>query len=136
MLAPKTTTKLKSLLKSTKDQCESLDKPGVYSITCSRRNDDGNVRGAKYIGQSTRTVRIRLNEHLKYIRNIEPRSGIAEHALLNEHSISEEDCKLIKPESNVNRLNILESLHIYVNKNVSINRDTGPLYSSLYSAFQ
>ncbi|XP_067625737.1 uncharacterized protein [Eurosta solidaginis] len=135
-LAPKTTTKLKSLLTSTKDKCENLGKPGVYSITCSQKNDNGNVCGAKYIGQSTRTVRIRLLEHLKYIQNIDPRSGIAEHALANEHSISEDDCQLIKSECNIKKLNILESLHIYVNKNDSVNRDTGPLYSSLFTAFQ
>ncbi|XP_067619901.1 uncharacterized protein [Eurosta solidaginis] len=135
-VAPKTTTKLKSLLNSAKDKCESLDKPGIYSITCSYKDDDGKECGAKYIGQSTRTVRTRFNEHLKYIKNIEPKSGIAEHALSSQHSISFDDCKLIKSESNVNRLNILESLHIYVNKNVSVNRYTGPLYSSLFTALQ
>lgn len=132
-MAPKTNTKLKSLLNSTKDKCDNLDKPGVYSATCSHTTD-GKVCGKKYIGQTQRTVRIRSGEHLKHIEKIDPKSGIAEHVLSNEHSLNENDFKLIKSESNVNRLNVIESLHIYLNKKNSVNRDVGPHFSSLFTA--
>lgn len=135
--APKTTTKLKSLLKSTKDKCDNLDKPGVYTATCSHKLNEKEECGKKYTGQTTRTLRIRSKEHLKHIEKIEPsKSGIAEHALLNKHYLSQDDFKLIKSESNVNRLNILESLHIYLNRKTSVNRDIGPHYSSLFSVLK
>lgn len=124
-LAPKSTTKLKSLLNSTKDKCSEIDKPGIYKASCA---DCGRV----YIGQTRRSLKVRKKEHISYIGKIEPyKSGLAEHIISCEHHLNDDSFKLIRSESNCNRLNILESMHIYLNKN-NLNRDIGPHYSSLF----
>lgn len=126
--AAKSGTKLKSMLRSTKDEWKDDDKPGVYKASCSHVGCD-----AVYIGQSTRSMSVREKEHRKYIRNIEPhRSGLAEHILNNRHSLNDNAFKLIASESNPQRLNILESLHIYLNRKTNVNRDIGPHFSSLF----
>lgn len=81
-----------------------MNKLGVYTATCSHTLDDDKQCGGVYTGQSTHnTLRIRLKGHLKSIEKI-------------EHNFY---FKLIKSESNVNRFDILESLHIYLNhKNI------------------
>lgn len=128
-LAPKSTSKLKSLLNSTKDKRNNDDKPGIYKSTCSKC-------GAVYIGQTRRALKVRVREHLSYIHNCEAyRSGIAEHSITHKHKICENDFQLIETESNAVRLNVLESLHIYTNKN-NVNRDTGPHFSSLFFALK
>lgn len=128
-LAPKTTTKLKSLLHTTKDKRDAHDKPGIYKASCADCD-------AVYIGQTRRSLKVRKREHLSYIHNIEAyRSGLAEHIITQQHSISDENFKLIETESNANRLNVLESLHIHRNRN-NVNRDTGPHYSSLFTALK
>lgn len=76
----------------------------------------------------------REKEHRKYIRNIDPhRSGLAEYILNDKHSLDDNAFKLIAPESNLQRLNILESLHIYLNRKTNVNRDIGLQFSSLFS---
>lgn len=128
-LAPKTTTKLKSLLHTTKDKRDNNEKPGVYKVCCSKC-------GAVYIGQTRRALKVRMKEHMLYIRNCEAyRSGIAEHSITHKHELCDDDFSLIETESNANRLNILESLHIYMNPN-NVNRDTGPHFSSLFFALK
>lgn len=126
-LAPKTTTKLKSLLHSTKDKRDDDDKPGIYKAKCA-------VCGVVYIGQTRRSLKVRVREHLSYIHKNEAyRSGLAEHIITQQHSISDTDFKLIENESNAIRLDILESMHIHLNKN-NVNRDIGPHFSSLFFA--
>lgn len=135
-LAPKSNTKLKSLLNSTKDKRAELEKPGIYTATCAHSSCD-----AVYIGQTRRSVKKRANEHLVDIRNGVPKSGIAEHILennnntdkQNNHTLSITDFKLIEHEQYTNKLNILESMHIYLNREHNVNRDLGPHFSSLFS---
>lgn len=128
-LAPKTTTKLKSLLHTTKDKRNEYDKPGIYKANCAECD-------AVYIGQTRRSLKVRRREHLSYIHNIEAyRSGLAEHIITHKHSIGDENFTLIETESNANRLNVLESLHIHINRN-NVNRDLGPHFSPLFSALK
>ena len=125
-LAPRSTTKLKSLLNTTKDKVDDIDKPGIYSATCSDCKKE-------YVGQTRRSLKVRKREHVLSIKNIEPyKSGLAEHIISNKHSIDDDNFKLIEHESNVNKLNILESMHIYLRKNNNLNRDIGPHFSSLF----
>lgn len=129
-LAPSSNTKLKSLLNSTKDKQNKIDLPGVYRATCSHCS-------TVYIGQTRRSLKVRMREHLNDIRNCDAyKSGLAEHIITERHRINEENFNLIEREANQNRLNILESFHIYVNKNNNVNRDAGQHYSSLFSAYK
>lgn len=126
-LVPSTQTKLKSLLKSTKDKLVDIEKSGVYRAICSTNNCN-----AVYIGQTLRNVKVRAKEHLNYIKKKEDyKSGLSEHILTNKHTIKEDNFELLECESNKNRLDVLESLHIYLNRN-NVNRDAGPHYTNLF----
>ncbi|XP_059046970.1 uncharacterized protein LOC131842461 [Achroia grisella] len=66
--------KIKQMLRSPKDNFP-LQHPGVYKVDCSC--------GSSYIGQTKRTIARRIAEHIKAIKNNDPRkSAIAEHLYL------------------------------------------------------
>lgn len=128
-LIPKSSQKISQLLNSTKDRRASNERSGIYKAVCDEPNCN-----AIYIGQTRRELKTRIKEHLNYIRNLEPyKSGIAHHAIEHRHNINENNFTLLKSEQFLNRLNILESLYIYINKEHSVNRDGGPFVSDLFT---
>jgi hypothetical protein len=57
-----------------------LRTPGIYSIPCEC--------GRVYIGQSGRSVQLRIKEHNRHIRLAQPdKSAVAEHSIDHEHII-------------------------------------------------
>lgn len=128
-LIPRSTRKLNQLLFSTKDVIPKNEKSGVYTAECAEKECN-----AVYNGQTRRELKTRIKEHLNYIRNIEPyKSGIAQHAIELQHKVHEDDFKLLKPEQSLNRLNVLESMHIHIHKEYYVNRDEGPFVTELFS---
>lgn len=118
--------KLKNLLGSTKDKVESLEKPGIYQITCA-------ICGLKYYGQTRRTICKRFSEHQKYIQTNQPRkSAFANHVLYNEHfGTSSSNIKLLKQISDPNKLDAYEVYYIQ-NDADALNLDRGNIDTDLF----
>jgi len=57
---------------------QELNKNGIYKLRC-------NTRQMSYIGQTSRSLRQRHQEHIRYIRNNEPQSAYVQHILNNKH---------------------------------------------------
>lgn len=128
-LIPKSTTKIKNLLQSTKDPIANNEKPGIYYAHCDNTDCD-----LVYIGQTARELKIRAKEHIRYIKNKEAyRSGLAEHSLQFKHNVKMENFVLKEHESNPKRLDVLESIHIHLNKEKTMNRDEGKCISKLFN---
>lgn len=126
-LVYKNNNKLSDLLGSTKDKKENLEKSGIYRIKCSYCD-------AVYVGQTRRTVRKRLADHIKYIEKRQTQSSaFAAHAIQNKHlNVTTENVELIKNVRDERRLDAYEC--VYIRKNESaVNLDNGNIESVLFS---
>ena len=106
--------KIRQILRSPKDKI-LLQNPGVYSVPCSC--------GSFYIGETKRSIKTRLNEHIKAIQNNQvTKSAICEHlAYNNDHFIRFDKAKSIATERfYVPRL-VREAIEIKLHTN--FNRD-------------
>jgi phosphoribulokinase len=65
------------LARNTQEQ----EKSGIYKLTC-------NTYQMIYIGQASRSLKQRYQEHIRYIRHNEPQSAYALHILSNKHEYS------------------------------------------------
>ena len=71
----------------TKD-APGLRTPGIYRIPCEC--------GKVYIGQSGRSVQLRIKEHGRHIRLAQPdKSAVAEHSFNEDHTIRVQETKLL-----------------------------------------
>jgi len=68
------------------------NKSGIYKLTCK-------ICQHVYVGQTSRNLKQRYQEHIRYIRNSDPQSAFAQHILNNQHEYGtiEEIMKLLKP---------------------------------------
>jgi hypothetical protein len=59
-----------------------------------------------YVGQTSRHLKQRYKEHIRYIRNNDPQSAFAQHILNNQHEYGtiEEIMKLLKPINHTSML--------------------------------
>jgi hypothetical protein len=98
------------------------DKSGVYRLKC--HDCPGN-----YVGQTSRSFKIRYNEHLQAIRSNNAKSGYAQHILNTQHSFGnlEDTVHVLNTQHKGPYLNTLEKYHIY-----KTNR-TGCLLHDIYS---
>ena len=54
------------------------NKPGIYQLKCNTCN-------LSYIDQTSRNLKTRYHEHIRYIKNNNPQSAYAQHILNNRH---------------------------------------------------
>jgi len=71
----------------------------IYQLTC-------NSCGLSYVGQNSRSLKIRYQEHIRYIRSNNPQSAYAQHTLRNQHEYGTMNnlMTLLKPLNNPNML--------------------------------
>jgi len=108
---------IKQRMKSVKDNQDQLQQKGVYIIKCSC--------GDQYIGETGRSVRIRLKEHSADLRHERVRSSaLAEHVGKTNHHICLEDAKVIANEDHHFKRKVREAIEI-IKHPKNFNRDGG-----------
>ena len=105
------------MLGTTKDTIETLEKPGIYKVTCG---DCDMI----YIGQTKRRLKTRLNEHLNLYtkpalaqikKGLQPHflSAVTEHIITQGHNINAEDATIIRHITRQSKLDVAEIIEIY-----------------------
>jgi len=83
------------------------NKSGIYKLTCKTCQHF-------YVGQTSRNLKQRYQEHVRYIGNNDPQSAFAQHILNNQHEYGtlEKIIKLLKPTNHTSMLISYESFFI------------------------
>jgi hypothetical protein len=83
------------------------NRSGIYKLIC-------NTCKLAYVGQTSRSLKLRYQEHIRYIRNNTPHSAYAQHILNNQHEYGPMDnlMTLLKPLNNKTMLTPHENLFI------------------------
>ncbi len=118
------------LLGNQKDKTPELYKSGIYIIKCKKCQ-------AYYIGQSKRRVGKRTKDHKGYIKASQlGKSGIAEHCLMEGHSIGEKI--LLREISQPYKLDAAESVFITLHQHDEncVNTSAPPIQSPLFKLIQ
>jgi hypothetical protein len=100
-------TILQTLRPKSTNSTPTYNKSGIYKLTCKTCQH-------VYVGQTSRNLKQRYQEHIKYIRDNDPQSAFAQHILNNQHEYGtiEEIMKLLKPINHTSVL-ILYELFFY-----------------------
>ena len=84
-MAFKTTATLHHLIKPiSPTQLQEHETSGIYKITCTTCHK-------AYVGQTSRNLKSRFREHIRYIKNNDPRSAHALHILNCRHEYGKTD---------------------------------------------
>lgn len=117
--------KLRALLGSAKDRTKTMEKSGIYEISCKDCEKT-------YVGQTCRQLQIRYKEHLAHWKHDrKAQSAVAMHMITENHSFSVENVKLLKEVQNQRYLNATETLYI-TNGNNLMNLFDPPINSILF----
>jgi len=108
---------VRQMMRSVKDHIDRQQLKGVYKIDCSC--------GKSYIGETGRSLKIRIKEHAADIKNERSRtSALAEHSSKTNHHVCLEDAKVIAREDNYQKRKIREAIEI-IKCPQNLNRDNG-----------
>lgn len=100
-------------------------KSGIYQISCNDCNE-------LYIGQTSRNINKRFDEHQKHIAKNRPtKSAVAAHALENNHTCTAENLSLVKQVNTKYKLDAYESIYMDRNNGVLMNTMDAPVRSNL-----
>jgi hypothetical protein len=122
--------KTSNILSRAKDRLSKDFNEGIYSVPCSC--------GSKYIGQTCRALKCRIQEHERAAKNRQFHlSAIAEHAWEGpEHTINFSEAKILHREKRYFPRLIREAVEITKTRK-NFNRDDGyPLATTWKSLFQ
>lgn len=93
------------MIKTKPENEDQKTKNCVYSVPCQC--------GREYIGETSRPLRVRLQEHKSNINNGETdRSKIAEHVWEHYHQIDWDEAKILAKEENTTRRKLKEATYI------------------------
>lgn len=123
-------------LSSLKDVSPIDSRPGVYRATCTAPQCN-----AVYIGQTGRTLRERISEHLAaYNKNLKDKSAIANHCISCKHHINFISYELIHLATKgrlLNKLEMVETVSAANNPSFTVLNDlsfayVNPLVTYMY----
>ena len=83
------------------------NKWGICQLTC-------NSCSLSYVGQTSCSLKVHYQEHIRYIRNSNPQSAYARHILHNQHKYGTMNNLMtpLKPLNNPNMLTPYEQFHV------------------------
>ena len=102
-----------NLVQTNNTLSQSSNKPGTYVIPCSDCD-------CAYIGETGRSLNIRISEQKRYIRTGSLNSAIFIHVQNHNHSFNFDDAKIVYKSSNKHNRLIIESALIKQYKNVNV----------------
>ena len=91
---------------------------GVYQIDCLNCDKF-------YIGETGRSVNVRMKEHKKDVCNGKVSSGVFDHIFNSGHYFDFDNVEIIYPNSNVSKRHIVESLYISLSNDKCTNLNRG-----------
>jgi len=98
-----------------KDDIKKEEKSAViYKVDCEDC-------GKSYIGQTCRKLKDRMNDHKGYIAKKSPCSGLAAHAINENHQFNFEIVKINDTENNRKKRETTETIQIYQQKSHTVN---------------
>jgi hypothetical protein len=107
-IAFRSTNSIQQLTKpKTPNHTQEHNRSGIYKLTC-------NTCKLSYIGQTSRKLKQRYQEHIRYIGNNDPQSAYVQHILKNQHKYGPftDTMTLLKSEQNSSELIPYEQLYI------------------------